>query len=89
MHPRNAGPKSVEERETVLCIFEPNANVRELPGLLLTKGEHPMMLPERPNAPQANPKQSVGGAEFGFAGLAFEHGECWCRRARFSSTSPE
>jgi hypothetical protein len=29
----------------------------------------------RPNAPQANPKQSVGGAEFGFASLAFEHGE--------------
>jgi hypothetical protein len=29
----------------------------------------------RKNAPQANPKQSVGGAEFGFASLAFEHGE--------------
>ena len=32
-------------------------------------------MPGRPNASQANPKQSVGGAEFGFAGLAFEHGE--------------
>ena len=32
-------------------------------------------MPVRPNAPQANPKQSVGGAEFGFASLAFEHGE--------------
>jgi len=29
----------------------------------------------RKNAPQADPKQSVGGAEFGFASLAFEHGE--------------
>jgi len=29
----------------------------------------------RPNASQANPKQSVGGAEFGFASLALEHGE--------------
>ena len=33
------------------------------------------LLPVRPKAPQANPKQSVGGAEFGFASLAFEHGE--------------
>jgi hypothetical protein len=33
------------------------------------------LLPVRPNAPQTNPKQSVGGAEFGFASLAFEHGE--------------
>jgi hypothetical protein len=33
------------------------------------------LLPVKPNAPQANPKQSVGGAEFGFGGLAFEHGE--------------
>jgi len=28
-----------------------------------------------PNASQGNPKQSVGEAEFGFASLAFEHGE--------------
>ena len=32
-------------------------------------------MPVRTNAPQADPKQSVGGAEFGFASLAFEHGE--------------
>jgi hypothetical protein len=29
----------------------------------------------RPHAPQADPKQSVSGAEFGFESLAFEHGE--------------
>jgi hypothetical protein len=26
-------------------------------------------------SPEDNPKQSVGGAEFGFAGLTIEHGE--------------
>src|SRR5258708_33562524 len=38
------------------------------------------LLPVRPNAPQANPKQSVGGAVFGFAGLAFKHGELMSER---------
>ena len=33
------------------------------------------LLPVRPKAPQANPKQSVGGAEYGFASLAFEHSQ--------------
>ncbi|MGA2864008.1 MAG: hypothetical protein ABSF95_05925 [Verrucomicrobiota bacterium] len=33
-----------------------------------------------PEAQQANPKQSIGGAEFGFAGLPFEHGELMSER---------
>jgi len=33
------------------------------------------VLPVWPEAPQANPKQAIGGAEFGFAILALEHGE--------------
>src|SRR6266404_8258524 len=37
--------------------------------------QHQGLLPIRPKAPQANPKQSVGAAEFGFASLAFEHNE--------------
>ena len=31
-------------------------------------------------AEQANPKQLIGGAEFGFAGLAFEHRELMSER---------
>jgi len=33
-----------------------------------------------PEPQQANPKQSIGGAEFGFAGLPFEHGELMSER---------
>jgi hypothetical protein len=33
------------------------------------------VLPVWPEAPQANPKQAIRRAEFGFAGLAAEHGE--------------
>ena len=38
------------------------------------------MLPARPEAEQANPKQSVSGVEFGFERLPFEHGELMWER---------
>jgi hypothetical protein len=38
------------------------------------------LLPLWPAAQQANPKQSIGGAEFGFAGLPFEHGQLMSER---------
>jgi len=41
----------------------------------------------RPNASQANPKQSVGREELGFAGLAFEHSELMSERQIFEHES--
>jgi hypothetical protein len=38
------------------------------------------MLPVWPEAQEANPKQSVGGTEFGFPCPAFEHGELMSER---------
>jgi len=38
------------------------------------------LLPLWPEMPQANPKQSVGGEEFGLARLPFEHGELMSER---------
>ena len=41
------------------------------------------LLPVRPEAPQTHPEQSVGGVEFGFTWLAFEHGELMSERQVF------
>ena len=40
-------------------------------------------MPLWPEAPQANPKQAVRRAEFGFAELAVEHGELMTERQIF------
>ena len=53
------------------------------PEIAIRYAQEQGVWPLWPEAPKANPKESVGGAEYGFVRLSFEHCELMSERQVF------